>query len=156
MVRRATVASESMNEHDLDNFKPVNDVHGHQQGDEALKAVSALLTANTRPGDLVGRQGGDEFALWLDRTDEAASITRAKELLAASATLAEFSGDDARPLGISVGIAPWEPDGDETIAELSERADAAMYEIKHGDKGGFAVAPRREGAETQAAEKLSA
>ncbi len=141
---------------DLDNFKLVNDVHGHQQGDEALKAVSALLTANTRPGDLVGRQGGDEFALWLDRTDEAASITRAKELLAASATLAEFSGDDARPLGISVGIAPWEPDGDETIAELSERADAAMYEIKHGDKGGFAVAPRREGAETQAAEKLSA
>ncbi len=142
---------------DLDNFKLVNDVRGHQQGDEALKAVAALLTANTRPGDLVGRLGGDEFALWLDRTDRAASITRAKELLAASATLAQYSGNEAKPLGISVGIAPWQPGGDETITELSERADAAMYEIKHGDKGGFALASLEQ-RETEAPEpeKLSA
>ncbi len=143
---------------DLDNFKLVNDVHGHRQGDEALKAVAALLTANTRPGDLVGRLGGDEFALWLDRTDEAASIARANELLAASASLAQYSGDEARPLGISIGIAPWLPGDDETVAELSARADAAMYEIKHGDKGGYALASRREkpAAEAPAAEKLSA
>jgi len=142
---------------DLDNFKLVNDVHGHHQGDEALKAVAELLTANTRPGDLVGRLGGDEFALWLDRTDEAASITRAQELLAASATLARYSGDEARPLGISLGIAPRLPDDDETIAELSERADAVMYEIKHGDKGGYALAPRRgeRTTEVSAQEKLS-
>jgi diguanylate cyclase (GGDEF)-like protein len=143
---------------DLDNFKLVNDVHGHQQGDAALKAVAALLSANTRPGDLVGRLGGDEFALWLDRTDQAASIARAKELLAASAELAQFSGDEARPLGISVGIAPWLPGGDETIAELSERADTAMYEIKHGDKGGYALAMRREEpvAEPPVQEEMSA
>ncbi len=143
---------------DLDNFKLVNDVHGHHLGDEALKEVAALLTANTRPGDLVGRLGGDEFALWLDRTDQAASITRAKELLAASSKLAKYSGDEAKPLGMSLGIAPWLPDDDETVAELSERADAAMYEIKHGDKGGFALASRRAERETEAPqpEKLSA
>ncbi len=143
---------------DLDNFKLVNDVRGHHQGDEALKAVAKLLTANTRPGDLVGRLGGDEFALWLDRTDEAASIIRAKELLAASATLAQYSGDEAKPLGISLGIAPRLPGDDETIAELSERADAAMYEIKHGAKGGYALAPRREQPTTEASanEKLPA
>ncbi len=143
---------------DLDNFKLVNDVHGHHQGDEALKVVAELLTANTRPGDLVGRLGGDEFALWLDRTDKAASVSRAKELLAASATLAAYSGDEAKPLGISLGIAPWLPGDDETIAELSERADAAMYEIKHGAKGGYAVASRRDeqSAKAPKKEKLSA
>ena len=143
---------------DLDNFKLVNDVHGHQQGDQALIAVAAMLTANTRPGDLVGRLGGDEFALWLDRTDQAASITRAKELLAASSTLAPYSGDETKPLGISIGIAPRLPGDDETIAELSERADAAMYEIKHGDKGGYAVATRQSQpvAEAPAPEKLTA
>jgi diguanylate cyclase (GGDEF)-like protein len=135
----------------------VNDVHGHHQGDEALKAVAELLIANTRPGDFVRRLGGDEFALWLDRTDEASSITRAQELLAASATLARYSGDEAKPLGISLGIASRLPDDDETIAELSERADAAMYEIKHGDKGGYALAPRRgdRTIEVSAQEKLS-
>ena len=117
-----------------------------------------MLTANTRQGDLVGRLGGDEFALWLDRTDEAASVTRAKELLEASSMLAKLSGDENKPLGISVGIAPWQPGDDETVKELSERADAAMYEIKHGDKGGYALAPRSAVAEdeTPTAEKISA
>ena len=142
---------------DLDNFKLVNDVHGHHRGDEALKAIADLLTANTRPGDLVGRLGGDEFALWLDRTDEEAAITRARELLAASETLAGYSGDPAKPLGISVGIAPRPPGDNETVAQLSERADAAMYEIKHGAKGGYAVAPRVDEAATakSAKEKVS-
>ena len=126
---------------DLDNFKMVNDLHGHQRGDEALIAVSAILTANSRPGDLVGRLGGDEFALWFDRTDEAASAPRAQELLDAARALRVFSGDQEHPLGMSIGIAPWSPEKDESVASLTERADAAMYEIKHGSKSGYVVAP---------------
>ena len=72
--------------------------------------------------------------------------------------MAHYSGDEAKPLGISLGIAPRLPSDDETIAELSERADAAMYEIKHGAKGGYALAPRREQPTTEASanEKLPA
>ncbi len=125
---------------DLDNFKLVNDVHGHQRGDEALIAVSSVLRANTRPGDLVARFGGDEFALWLDRTEEQAAVDRAEELLSAAKVLREFSGDEARPLGMSIGIAPWKPGAAETIDDLTNRADEAMYEIKHGSKSGYVVA----------------
>ncbi len=80
---------------DLDNFKPVNDILGHQKGDEALKAVSEMLQRNTRPGDLVARLGGDEFALWLDRTDDDAARTRAADLLDGARCLMPYSGDPA-------------------------------------------------------------
>lgn len=126
---------------DLDNFKLVNDVHGHHRGDEALVAVASILTENTRPGDLVSRFGGDEFALWLDRTDDESAVPRARELLKAAKRLREFSGDENRPLSFSIGVATWAPGMAETVAGLTGRADAAMYEIKRGSKGGYVLAP---------------
>ena len=136
---------------DLDNFKPVNDVLGHQKGDEALRAVARMLADSTRPGDLVARLGGDEFALWLERTDEDAAGGRAQELLDASSVLQPYSGDPARPLGISVGVAVFEPGGGETPEALTLRADEAMYEIKHNGKAGYVIAPaaRRAPAATE-------
>jgi diguanylate cyclase (GGDEF)-like protein/PAS domain S-box-containing protein len=125
---------------DLDNFKLVNDRAGHQEGDAALRAVARLLTGNTRPGDLVARLGGDEFALWLERTDEAAATAKAAALLEAAAALRDFTGDAARPLGLSIGIAVQAGGGAETVAALTDRADQAMYRIKHGGKGGYVVA----------------
>lgn len=126
---------------DLDNFKPVNDVHGHQKGDEALVEVARLLRDNSRPGDLVARLGGDEFALWLDRTDEDAAAARATGLLKAARCLAPFSGAPDRPLGISVGVAVWRPGDNETLDALTLRADAAMYQIKNQGKNGYVIAP---------------
>ncbi len=126
---------------DLDNFKPVNDILGHQKGDDALIAVSEMLTHATRPGDLIARLGGDEFALWLDRTDEGAAAVRAKEMLEASCCLEPYSGDPARPLGISIGIAVHSPGFDETVDGLTSRADDAMYEVKHNGKASYALAP---------------
>lgn len=126
---------------DLDNFKPVNDVYGHQKGDEALVEVARLLRDNSRPGDLVARLGGDEFALWLDRTDEDAARSRAMILLKAAQCLAPYSGAPDRPLGISVGVAVWRPGNDESVDTLTLRADAAMYEIKNQGKNGYVIAP---------------
>ena len=126
---------------DLDNFKPVNDAHGHRKGDEALTTVAAMLRDSTRPGDLVARLGGDEFALWLDRTDDRAASQRARELLARSHCLLPWSGDPARPLGISIGIAVWRSGLEGDFDELAARADAAMYQAKQDGKNGFAVAP---------------
>ncbi|MEE8333029.1 MAG: diguanylate cyclase [Alphaproteobacteria bacterium] len=126
---------------DLDNFKSVNDLHGHQKGDEVLREVARLLRDNSRPGDLVARLGGDEFALWLDRTNENAAEARATVLLKAALCLAPFSGAPDRPLGISVGVAVWRPVNNETLDALTQRADAAMYAIKNEGKNGYVIAP---------------
>ena len=125
---------------DLDNFKPVNDILGHQKGDEALIAVAEMLVRSTRPGDLVARLGGDEFALWLDRTDEDAAKQRAMDMLDGASCLEPYSGDPARPLGVSIGVAVSNPDVTEDLDGLMARADAAMYGVKNNGKAGYIVA----------------
>ena len=126
---------------DLDNFKLVNDVHGHQRGDAALGAWATVLTQRTRVADVVARLGGDEFAIWLEETHEAGAIAKADELLAASACLEDYSGDPERPLRVSIGVAALDPASGESLDSLITRADAAMYGAKHAGKGAYAVAP---------------
>jgi diguanylate cyclase (GGDEF)-like protein/PAS domain S-box-containing protein len=117
---------------DLDNFKAVNDRHGHERGDDALRAVAALLVERTRPGDLVARLGGDEFAIWFERIDAAAAASRAGELIDRAARLAEFSGGPDAPLGLSVGVAVRR--GETDLAAFVARADAEMYVAKRRRK----------------------
>ncbi|MBI4184623.1 MAG: diguanylate cyclase [Proteobacteria bacterium] len=126
---------------DLDNFKLVNDIHGHKRGDEALLALTRILKGGSRSRDLLARLGGDEFALWFEYVDEATVRERAERLLAESRRLAVFSGDPARPLGVSLGIAIYRPNVGESLDALLARADAAMYDIKRGGKGNYRVAP---------------
>jgi len=126
---------------DLDNFKLVNDTHGHQQGDLALAGVARLLREHTRSRDLAARLGGDEFALYVEDISAAAAEQKGRDLIEAAAYLGPMSGDPERPLGLSIGIAMCEPDRQEKSAELIERADQAMYAVKRRDKGGIAVAP---------------
>ena len=83
---------------DLDNFKPVNDVHGHQRGDEVLRELADMLSMGTRVGDLVARLGGDEFALWLEETTETDAAAKAQELLRDSKKLPCLSGYHPHPL----------------------------------------------------------
>ena len=125
---------------DLDNFKAVNDVHGHKRGDDALIALADLLVTKTRAGDLVARLGGDEFAMLLERTDVKTAHGRARDLLGAAEGLRIFSGSPDKPLGISVGVAVFQAGCGETVADLTSRADAAMYQIKHGTKSGYIIA----------------
>lgn len=126
---------------DLDNFKLVNDSHGHAAGDEALRRVARLLAERVRPGDLVARLGGDEFAAWIDRADEAAARRKGESLVESVRALGVPTGDAARPLGASVGIAVSAPGSGEALDQLINRADAAMYAVKHGGKGHVALAP---------------
>ena len=125
---------------DMDNFKMVNDIHGHQVGDEAILALTKVLQENVRPADLVARLGGDEFVLWLEGADIAAASSRAKTLMRESAILTKYSGDDEHPLGISVGIAVHEPGSNENLNQLVQRADQTMYQVKKGGKGRFGIA----------------
>jgi diguanylate cyclase (GGDEF)-like protein len=124
---------------DLDNFKVVNDLRGHALGDEALRHVADILRSNTRSSDLLARIGGDEFAVWLEDVTESDAIKRARTFLVAGTSLTAYSGNDRRPLQMSIGIAPHDPARPENIDALMKRADAAMYQIKRSGKGNFAV-----------------
>ncbi|WP_245593418.1 sensor domain-containing diguanylate cyclase [Azospirillum halopraeferens] len=126
---------------DLDNFKAVNDLRGHQHGDAVLKAVGALLSNGVRPGDLPGRLGGDEFVLWLGRTDAERARVVADRLLAGFAGLVHLSAAPDKPLGLSIGIAVHRPGAGESVQELTDRADAAMYAAKARGKGSYTIAP---------------
>ncbi len=126
---------------DLDNFKLVNDIHGHAKGDEALRHVADILRNNSRSTDLVARLGGDEFAVWLDSASEPAAIGRAQVFLTAAKSLRSYSGSHNRPLTLSIGMAVYESHSRETINEFLSRADAAMYSVKRDGKGHYAIAP---------------
>lgn len=130
---------------DIDNFKAVNDVHGHQRGDAVLSEVTALLRETTGPDDLRGRIGGDEFVVWLD----AAGADRAEAVACAMAErgrdLVAHSSAPNRPVGLSVGVAIRPGGSAEDIEAVIERADKAMYRAKAAGRkttagGGWAVA----------------
>ena len=136
---------------DMDNFKRVNDAHGHQVGDDAIMFLRDMLMDFSRPGDVIARLGGDEFAMWLDGISADVTESRANDLIEKSRAMDQFSGDADHPLGISVGIALFDPDTGESLDDLVARADSAMYAIKNAGKGGYYMAPPA-GEETQEGE----
>ncbi len=125
---------------DLDNFKAVNDIRGHQAGDDMLMKIRDILVQQTRPTDVIARLGGDEFAVWLNGADLTIAKTRASQFLDRIKALVHLSGSPDRPVGMSIGIAAWDPHGHEELDGLLARADAAMYQAKRGGKGSFTIA----------------
>lgn len=125
---------------DLDNFKSVNDVRGHQAGDDALRMLARILGGeDNRQSDVVARLGGDEFALWLEETDRDGAIQRAERILQASAELRQFSGAPEKPLSVSIGVVVSHPQRDLSLDALIEQADNAMYQAKRAGKGRIVV-----------------
>jgi diguanylate cyclase (GGDEF)-like protein len=114
---------------DLDDFKGVNDAHGHQVGDALLQQTAIRLAGLVRAGDTVARLGGDEFVIILTHVASATELARAgrrvREAFAAPFVI------DGRPVqvGASVGEARWPGDGD-GVEALLRHADAAMYREK--------------------------
>ena len=125
---------------DLDNFKPVNDVHGHGQGDAALKAWAEIICEGGRGSDIVARLGGDEFALWIEDTTREGAHARGARLISSADRLAPFSASPDKPLAASVGIAVFDPGTGETLKGLIARADASMYQAKRAGKATLSVA----------------
>ena len=123
---------------DLDDFKAVNDLHGHTAGDRLIREVARRLSASIRTGEAVVRLGGDEFAL-VDtgsaQPESAEALAgRLLEALDAPIELDE-AGQSARA-GASIGIATWPEDG-RTAEELVRSADTAMYRVKRVGKAGW-------------------
>ncbi len=132
---------------DLDNFKEINDAHGHEAGDRVLQAVSACLREVLRESDLYGRWGGDEFLAVLVHTPPEGARDAAQRLCDCAAAL------DLRKLGVdggvsmSVGCAPAEGD----MSTLLATVDAAMYQAKRSGRGGVFLAPGPQAPEDLAA-----
>jgi diguanylate cyclase (GGDEF)-like protein len=124
---------------DLDDFKAVNDAHGHPFGDDALRVFAAALLANVREVDLAGRWGGEEFALVLPGTDAAGGVRlaeRAREALESHPMRA--ADGRAVVLTASFGVAAY-PDWDES-GEIVAAADSALYAAKRSGKNRVVLA----------------
>lgn len=122
---------------DLDDFKAVNDAHGHGAGDQLLRNIGARLLDNVRPGDTVARFGGDEFAILLEDTDLDAAVPVVERLLEAISVPVDL-GDVEVVSHASIGLAEsasWHPDTETLLAE----ADAAMYAAKAKGSNTFQV-----------------
>ena len=134
---------------DLNNFKSVNDIRGHDVGDRVLKELAKILTRATRSYDFVARLGGDEFALWFDNIDKDSSRRRGQEILRNSRHLEKLSGSPRKPLGLSIGIAMFQYNTDETSDALLKRADAAMYRAKQSRKQHLSLARDEDSRDTE-------
>ncbi|MBQ7515791.1 MAG: diguanylate cyclase [Schwartzia sp.] len=132
---------------DLDNFKLVNDLYGHDMGDRVLKAFAHVLRQNTRDDDTIARIGGDEFLAFfggMKMEETIASLTRRlnEQLFHEAVALMGESFDI--PLGISVG-AVMAPECGQSYDTLFPLADSALYTAKHNGKHGYYL--YRSGAE---------
>ncbi len=113
---------------DLNNFKAINDRHGHLAGDAILKAVAALLNSHTRASDVVGRFGGDEFVLLLWNATERHVRAKAHEHEAMIASLQVPFADKTLRAHATAGVAML--GADDNATKVVERADADMYSRK--------------------------
>jgi diguanylate cyclase (GGDEF)-like protein len=124
---------------DLDNFKAINDAHGHLAGDAVLKRVAGTLREGVRGTDLVARYGGEEFAVLLVETTLEAARQVAERLRASVAAVDVSDLGLARAVTISIGLAA-HPDHGVDGQTLVERADEALYAAKRAGKNRVAVA----------------
>ena len=114
---------------DIDRFKTINDRHGHLAGDDALRALACRVQALLRPGDAIGRMGGEEFVIILDRARPVVADAIAERIRAAIARQPfHVHGNVTLKITASLGLAVWSV-GD-SAKELYARADEALYEAK--------------------------
>ncbi len=115
---------------DADHFKRINDTYGHAGGDAALRGLALAVIRAARASDLVGRLGGEEFALLLPDTTEAAALAFAQRLRADVEGLAIPHGDRTIRMTVSIGIAGRRGDDNSDLASLLREADEALYDAK--------------------------
>lgn len=113
---------------DLDNFKAVNDTHGHDVGDQVLRAVAGCMREFTHYHDVAARLGGEEFAVVAPNLDEGMLMKLAERIRNAVAHLSVSTGNVTLRVTTSVGLAVW--DRKETADEFFRRADRKLYQAK--------------------------
>lgn len=111
---------------DVDRFKQINEEHGHLEGDRLLQEVGRVLVENVRGGDVVARQGGDEFSVLVPEADASGATLLARRIEEA---LASIEAADHAPVRASIGMALFPQDG-ATPDDLLEKADLELRRTK--------------------------
>ncbi len=126
---------------DLDSFKLVNDIYGHEMGDDILIAFADILRNSLREGDIIGRMGGDEFsAFCFNLTNEKVIMDKAAKINdRITAKAKELMGEDMQiPLGASIG-AIFVPRYGTDYEDLMKKADKMLYNVKQNGKHGCVI-----------------
>ena len=139
MIEKVLSESEGSNTHvlillDLDNFKTLNDMLGHQYGDQALKDVAKIIQHHFRKEDIVYRLGGDEFVIFLKNTSAELVQEKLEDLLN-KLHLKYEQGEQFVQIGASAGIVA--RTSGETFDDLYQNADQALYQAKRNGKARF-------------------
>lgn len=127
---------------DVDDFKVVNDHHGHLVGDAVLKELASRMQTAVRGRDLVARLGGDEFGIWCPDIESGTDALAVAERLMASTDLPIEAGGHEHRLGLSIGIALLDQTSGRPhdLESALTAADTALYEAKRSGKGRFLLA----------------
>lgn len=121
---------------DLDRFKPINDMHGHQTGDAVLIEVARRIQKHIRPDDTLSRLGGDEFTVILDGLDACEKVQLIAQRILQELKAPIMLGDKQLDLSASIGIALYPKDGLDAQT-LLKHADTAMYHVKERGRNAF-------------------
>ncbi len=125
---------------DIDHFKRVNDEHGHEMGDAALKHVAACLQAACRGTELPARQGGEEFVVLFENLNAHDALVAGERLRSAVALAPFMAGDLVLTLTVSIGLAVQRAE-DSHFDSLLRRADEALYAAKSAGRNRVEIAP---------------
>jgi len=131
---------------DIDHFKLVNDQHGHSAGDDVLQAVARRLRQAVRSYDMVGRYGGEEFLVILNKCDPASAALRAENIRGVISNKPIRTRSITLPLTISVGVALSTDFPNRGVDAIVEEADTALYAAKAAGRNCVRVAPPPPGA----------
>ena len=126
---------------DLDSFKPVNDIYGHDMGDKVLIRFAQIICSAIRSTDIAGRMGGDEFIVYCKNISEEEIIRKKTEYINSEIlkSAKELMGEDMSiPLGASIGCALAPEEGKDFLT-LFKKADKALYDVKQNGKHGFKI-----------------
>lgn len=119
---------------DIDHFKKINDTHGHATGDEAIRSVVRVCRTLVRGADVLGRLGGEEFAILLPETPPQGAVLLAERLRRALAvTEVRMPGGVGVTFTVSIGVSALRP-GEQAVSALLARADEALYRAKNGGR----------------------